>query len=125
MSAARTRPAAEGVETVPIDTCELCGRPGARRYRDLVDSTFGAPGGWDLYGCGPRGCGLLWLNPMPAESALPLLYARYYTHADARAEGVRPVPGPKAVLRRGHAWILAALGVAAQRRAAEAMYLLD
>jgi 2-polyprenyl-3-methyl-5-hydroxy-6-metoxy-1,4-benzoquinol methylase len=61
--------------------CRLCGRAGTRLYTGLRDRLFSAPGEWNLKQCPEPSCGLIWLDPEPAEQDVPDLYGGYYTHA--------------------------------------------
>lgn len=60
--------------------CKLCGSNGRTLYTDLHDRLFSAPGTWGLKQCTNEACGLLWLDPEPAEDELSILYRDYYTH---------------------------------------------
>jgi 2-polyprenyl-3-methyl-5-hydroxy-6-metoxy-1,4-benzoquinol methylase len=60
--------------------CPLCQAMGEVLYADLSDWLFGIPGTWNLKAC--SACEIAWLDPRPAESDLPKLYARYYTHTE-------------------------------------------
>jgi 2-polyprenyl-3-methyl-5-hydroxy-6-metoxy-1,4-benzoquinol methylase len=62
-------------------------------YQGLRDPWFGTPGAWNVKQCPNRGCGLLWLDPMPLEADLAQAYQGYYTHDDA--------PYLARILRRG------------------------
>lgn len=68
---------AEGLERVT--RCPACGSPDRSVLHDgLVDTLFGAPGAWRMLAC--SSCRSAYLDPRPAPGALPLAYARYYTH---------------------------------------------
>lgn len=69
------------IRTNPRPTCLLCGNSGEILYSDLVDRMFGAPGIWSLRMCSNAGCGLCWLDPLPVNEDIPLLYSTYYTHS--------------------------------------------
>lgn len=60
--------------------CKLCGHSGRVLYDRLQDRLFSAPGTWTLRECVNPACGVLWLDPEPAEEDLGLLYRSYYTH---------------------------------------------
>jgi 2-polyprenyl-3-methyl-5-hydroxy-6-metoxy-1,4-benzoquinol methylase len=60
--------------------CYLCGKPGYLVHVHLEDRLFGAPGTWNFKECPDKGCGLLWMDPMPLLEDLPKAYATYYTH---------------------------------------------
>jgi methionine biosynthesis protein MetW len=52
-------------------------------YAELSDRLFSAPGVWQMKRCPQAGCGLLWLDPAPAEEDLGEVYRDYYTHGEA------------------------------------------
>ena len=66
----------------PCPECYLCGAPGIPLYRALLDRLFGVPGQWNLKKCPSKGCGLIWLDPMPLEEDIGKAYQSYYTHQD-------------------------------------------
>jgi len=68
------------IRTHSCPTCRICGSTGSYLYENLTDRLFGAPGEWNLRKCDNPGCGLLWLDPMPATEDIGKLYATYYTH---------------------------------------------
>ena len=61
--------------------CPLCGSPHVPRHAGLRDLLFGAPGEWRMVACANPDCGLLWLDPLPAEDDILAAYQSYYTHA--------------------------------------------
>ncbi len=71
----------------PAPRCMLCGGEGRLLYDGLRDRLFSAPGEWSLRLCTDRGCGLMWLDPMPEEADIHKAYASYYTHVEAPARG--------------------------------------
>ena len=75
----RPQPAA----TLPASrpTCPLCGREGKVIHRGQRDRLFGASGHWNFRRCDDRGCGLIWLDPLPSPAELQAAYTTYYTHA--------------------------------------------
>ena len=75
------------VRTLHVPRCILCGADGGELYAGLRDRLFAAPGVWSVARCTGSGCGLLWLDPMPAPEELPRLYEVYYTHATERPRG--------------------------------------
>ncbi|HZW37258.1 MAG: class I SAM-dependent methyltransferase [Deltaproteobacteria bacterium] len=77
------------IAAVSTPTCLLCGSAGASLYKGLRDRLFGAPGSWDLSRCTDPACGLVWLDPMPAEEEIGKAYRVYYTH---RGDPVRNSP---------------------------------
>jgi len=62
--------------------CHVCGTRGEPLYQRLQDRLFSAPGKWDLKRCQDPRCGLVWLDPMPAEEDIEQFYETYYTHQD-------------------------------------------
>lgn len=68
------------IRTHSCPTCRICGSAGSYLYENLTDRLFGAPGKWSLRKCDNSGCGLLWLDPMPATEDIGKLYSTYYTH---------------------------------------------
>ncbi len=59
----------------------MCGGVGHTLYAALRDRLFTAPGSWNLRQCVNSACQMTWLDPMPVEEDLHLLYpADYYTH---------------------------------------------
>src|SRR2546423_11625544 len=71
----------EQIRSVPCPACYLCGAVGEPLYKDLKDRLYRAPGSWNLRRCPGPGCGLLWLDPMPAEDDIGKAYESYFTHA--------------------------------------------
>jgi 2-polyprenyl-3-methyl-5-hydroxy-6-metoxy-1,4-benzoquinol methylase len=69
------------MRSVPRPTCLLCRAPGEPLYQNLNDRLFSATGQWNLVRCSDRGCGLLWLDPMPIEADIADAYRDYHTHA--------------------------------------------
>jgi len=72
------------IRTYPCPDCHVCGTQGKNLYRDLSDRLFGTPGKWNFKKCSNPRCGLVWLDPMPAEEATSLAYRNYYTHQDTK-----------------------------------------
>lgn len=68
------------IRTHTCPTCRICGSPGNYLYENLTDRLFGAPAEWGLRKCSNPGCGLFWLDPMPAVEDIGKLYETYYTH---------------------------------------------
>ncbi|WP_296696952.1 class I SAM-dependent methyltransferase [Thiocapsa sp. UBA6158] len=102
------------IRTRPQLHCELCGCPGKPLYTGLADRLFGASGEWNLSECSNPACGLMWLNPMPSEEDIGLAYLNYYTHDPRRTP----------LFERMLAWFLyTSLGLLAERRRADLMYL--
>ncbi len=73
---------AEEIRSHPCPSCFLCGAEGEPLYEGLRDRLFGAPGIWAFKKCPNSKCALVWLDPMPVESDIPLAYQSYYTHVD-------------------------------------------
>lgn len=74
----------EQINVVSCPSCPICGTRGRSLYQGLQDWQCGIPGNWELSNCD---CGMVWLNPRPADEDIPLLYSRYYTHRDSKAPG--------------------------------------
>lgn len=72
------------LRTLDAARCILCRGEGRQLYSGLRDRLFAAPGVWAIAQCPTEGCGLLWLNPMPAPEDVHRLYETYYTHVEER-----------------------------------------
>ena len=81
--------------------CRLCGVEGRPHYAGLRDRLFSAPGEWSHRVCTQRGCGLIWLDPMPVEEDVYQAYADYYTHTEKAARS-GAVAGLLAAAKRGY-----------------------
>ena len=88
--------------TIP---CILCGMSGDTLYVSQPDHLRGIPGVWDLLEC--ESCALLWLDPMPLEDEVGLLYEGYYPASTGSAQSDRipicrpdPRSGWRAVIRK-------------------------
>jgi 2-polyprenyl-3-methyl-5-hydroxy-6-metoxy-1,4-benzoquinol methylase len=68
----------EGIGSEAKPRCYLCHSAGATRYGGLRDRLFDAPGRWNVLNC--RNCGLIWLDPQPADNDICKLYGNYFTH---------------------------------------------
>jgi methionine biosynthesis protein MetW len=68
------------IRTKNRPTCFLCGATGELLYADLTDRLFNAPGIWQIKRCPQADCGLLWLDPAPADEDIGEVYREYYTH---------------------------------------------
>jgi 2-polyprenyl-3-methyl-5-hydroxy-6-metoxy-1,4-benzoquinol methylase len=60
----------------------MCGKQGVILYQGVKDRLFGTPGEWNFKKCPDPRCGLVWLDPMPIEEEIGLVYRNYYTHQD-------------------------------------------
>lgn len=72
------------ITVVSCPLCPICGATGRSLYQELQDWQCGIRGSWELSHCD---CGMLWLNPRPADEDIPLLYSLYYTHRGPTAPG--------------------------------------
>lgn len=79
----------------PCPACYLCCTTGEPLYESLNDRLYGAPGTWNLKRCPEPGCGLLWLDPMPAEGDIDKAYKDYFTHIEVSG-------GRKGALKRAY-----------------------
>jgi len=86
------------ISVYPCPNCSVCGTQGKTLYTGLRDGLFNAPGEWSFKKCPNVNCGLVWLDPMPAEEAITLAYRDYYTHQD-------PEHWPTTRTRRAYAFI--------------------
>jgi len=77
-----TKVTSESIASVSVPDCMLCGSKGRSLYDGLEDRLFGAPGIWNLKECVNTACGLMWLDPMPAEDEIGKAYPTYYTHRE-------------------------------------------
>ena len=121
-----SREATGAIRTRDVRHCLVCGSEGNVVYRELTDRSHGVPGTWNLRACGAPGCGLLWLDPMPAEEDLGRLYHNYYTHRPlARAGEPRQLGITWARLPLKLLWNLTShvLGLNRERKRLDAMYL--
>ncbi len=113
-----------GLRTTPRPVCLTCGSESRQLYRDVSDQLFGAPGTWTVVQCSNPGCRLVWLDPAPHPESLIELYKDYFTHGDEADWG-----GWKRVLRSMHGstedFVLTPFGIAAERRRAKRMFLVD
>lgn len=72
------------LRTTSRPTCPVCGMRGEDVYRGLRDSSFDAPGEWNIAKCGAEDCGTFWLNPEPVAEDLLYAYRNYHTHGDTK-----------------------------------------
>jgi 2-polyprenyl-3-methyl-5-hydroxy-6-metoxy-1,4-benzoquinol methylase len=79
-------PIAEPVASAVRRECALCGNRGEVIHRHQRDRLFGAAGSWNFRRCADRGCGLIWLDPLPSAEELKAAYRSYYTHAQTHSE---------------------------------------
>ncbi len=89
-------------------------------YTNLTDRLFHAPGVWQIKQCPDTGCGLLWLDPVPVEDDLPLIYQDYFTHQPRSA--VNPGAG-RSVIHWLYRALLSTTGLARQRADLLSFYL--
>lgn len=68
------------IQTINLKVCPICKSQGNILYKGLTDRLYGAPGKWNFMECVDKSCGVIWLNPMPAEEDLKYAYSNYYTH---------------------------------------------
>jgi 2-polyprenyl-3-methyl-5-hydroxy-6-metoxy-1,4-benzoquinol methylase len=107
------------IRSRPCPNCYLCGERGELLYEDLSDRLFGAPGGWNFRRCRDLACGLLWLDPMPAEEDIGKAYAKYYTHINVPEHDGRLMW----ILRLVHDLLLSATLISGERKRLAFMYL--
>lgn len=68
------------IRTENVTRCPLCGTEDRRvLYTGLRDRLFGAPGEWNLKGCGLSGTA--YLDPRPLPEDIGKAYTTYYTHS--------------------------------------------
>lgn len=110
----------QSIRTRSCPGCFLCGATGEVFYTNLTDRSFNVPGVWQIKRCPQAGCGLLWLDPMPVEPDIPLIYEDYFTHQDKASP-------PRGVGRRLIHWLyrggLWATGLAHHRSELFSLYL--
>ena len=99
--------------------CKLCGNIGRVLYSDLHDRLFSAPGTWAFRQCTNEACGLLWLDPQPAEEELPVLYRDYYTHGAK----IDQANGSRRWLRDMYRASLKATRIIAERRKLQLLFV--
>jgi len=108
------------IRTWPCPNCFLCGATGDLLYSDLSDRLSETPGVWQMKRCPREGCGLLWLDPMPEEQDLHLVYRDYFTHQDkpltARGFGRR-------IVHAAYRTLLCVSGLTHQRNELFSLYL--
>jgi len=68
------------IRVIQRPACYLCGSSGKRIYEQLHDRLYGTPGTWSLLRCVNQACGLVWLDPSPADEDLGTIYENYFTH---------------------------------------------
>ena len=113
------------IATTPCPSCVICGGDGTIIYSGLADRLFGAPGEWQIRRCDSRGCGTLWLDPMPRLDEIGKAYESYYTHdADpGRIPERRLISLCRAVLRLVFSVAKTTLGIRPALRRLNVMYL--
>jgi len=62
----------EGIRTVEVPACILCGNSGIERYTNLRDRLFNSPGFYTIMECSV--CNILWLSPRPIMEDLQKIY---------------------------------------------------
>lgn len=70
------------MQLLEVPNCPIDGVAGAVRYAGIHDAYFGTQGRWHYRQHDKTGH--LWLDPRPADPAIGILYANYYTHATER-----------------------------------------
>ncbi|HUV59719.1 MAG TPA: class I SAM-dependent methyltransferase [Desulfatiglandales bacterium] len=68
------------IHSKPCPNCYMCGKQGVILYQGVKDRLFGTPGEWNFKKCPDPRCGLVWLDPMPIEEEINIMYQTYYTH---------------------------------------------
>jgi len=74
----------------PVVTNLINQRTGPIKWKSVQDSFFGAPGLW-FYRRDSL-TGHCWLDPIPDEDSIPLIYEVYYTHNDVNPANKTPKP---------------------------------
>jgi len=94
------RPSGEGIATVVVPRCPLCGGRGPVVYTGVRDRLHAVPGLWSHRRC--ERCGSLWLDPRPADADLGRCYPdAYFTHEGGdEADLARRLDGIKGLVRR-------------------------
>jgi len=82
------------IRTSKRPLCPICSKQGEVLYKDLDDRIWGVAGKWTIKHCSDSECGTCWLDPVAIVEDLPLLYAKFGTHADTA-----PAAGLKSWLR--------------------------
>jgi 2-polyprenyl-3-methyl-5-hydroxy-6-metoxy-1,4-benzoquinol methylase len=73
----------ENIRKIPRTSCYICSSAGNLIYRCMKDVRYGCPGLWDVRRCSKHQCGLLWLDPVPIDEDIHLLYQYFReTHED-------------------------------------------
>ncbi len=75
------------IRRVARPNCPACGSPGETRHERLRDRWFGIAGEWSMRECEAVDCGAWYLDPVPHEDDIPMLYRRYYTHGESGGKG--------------------------------------
>lgn len=82
--------APNAIRTEPRPNCFLCGSAGRPLYQNLPSALFETAGTWSFSECPRHECGLVWINPTPAQADLHKAYENYFTHSGG---GVSPQAG--------------------------------
>jgi ubiquinone/menaquinone biosynthesis C-methylase UbiE len=116
------------IRTFQCLLCPQCGGKGELLYANMMDRLFGVPGIWSLRSCPNKACGLCWLDPVPIEEDLHLLYKNYYTHGldDSRPSFLARLWSFLYASYLAVTWIPSAfLGLTKARRQIQKMFLDD
>lgn len=114
----------EEIRSKACPTCFLCNSAGELLHQHMKDALYGVAGRWTLKRCSNRDCGLLWLDPMPAESDIGKAYATYHTHGDDES-GVQRVGLLERMLRRAYDGMFEATPIFREREQLRSMCLSD
>jgi 2-polyprenyl-3-methyl-5-hydroxy-6-metoxy-1,4-benzoquinol methylase len=115
------------MRATPSGICHVCGTRGGLLHSGVRDRLYGVPGEWNFRRCENRGCGLVWLDPMPVEADLHEAYADYFTHGGGPVQSDAPHATSSArglVGALEQLW-LGALGLGPAKRQIEGMFLDD
>jgi 2-polyprenyl-3-methyl-5-hydroxy-6-metoxy-1,4-benzoquinol methylase len=109
-----------GLRTTAVTACPVCSAPGTRWHAALEDRLYGVPGQWELLRCTDESCGCAWLAERPADSDIPRIYQRYYSH------GQEAPSRPQAALTRlRDALAMKAFWLSRTRTQRQHLYLRD
>jgi len=85
--------------TAMSSVCVSCGRQGRAVFTAVRDARYSVAGQWRYVAC--NGCGLLWIDPMPAANAVSEFYPRAYEAERSHAGRPPRAAGLRATLVRG------------------------